>query len=180
MKNLLKVFFSRSFFSLYASQFLGIFNDNFFRSAFATFVVFDLISLSEKSRSLIVSLMVAVFMLPFLLFSATAGEITDKYRKDVIVKIVKILQFAVLLLAFWGFVFKNIWILLFVLFLLGILSAVLSPVKFSILPEILENEELICANSLIQAGTYLSIISGVIAGSAVYQSDRTLLFIILA
>ncbi len=180
MKNLLKVFFSRSFFSLYAAQFLGIFNDNFFRSAFATFVVFDLVSLSEKSRSLIVSLMVAVFMLPFLLFSATAGEITDKYRKDVIVKIVKILQFAVLLLAFWGFVFKNIWILLFVLFLLGVLSAVLSPVKFSILPEILENDDLICANSLIQAGTYLSIVSGVIAGSALYQSDRTLLFIILA
>ncbi|MDD5021804.1 MAG: MFS transporter [Endomicrobiaceae bacterium] len=179
MKNLLKLFFSRPFFSLYIAQFLGVFNDNFFRSAFAMFVVFELISLTEKSKSLIVSLMVALFMLPFFLFSATAGEFIDKYRKDYILKAVKILQFLVVIIAIFGFVFKNIWLLLFVLFLLGVLAALLSPLKFSILPEILENKDLVCANSLIQAGTYISMVLGVIFGSMLYHFDKTLLLVIL-
>ncbi|GAB1401888.1 hypothetical protein MASR1M68_07990 [Elusimicrobiota bacterium] len=179
MKNLVKILFSRSFFSLYTAQFLGLFNDNFFRSAFATFVVFDLVSLAEANRALILSLMVALFMLPFFLFSATAGEFIDKYRKDSILKIIKILQFLVVIIAIFGFVFKSIWMLLLVLFLLGVLSAVLSPLKFSILPEILENKDLVCANSLIQAGTYISIVLGVIFGSVVYHFDKTWLFVIL-
>lgn len=179
MKNLLKILFSRSFFSLYTAQFLGLFNDNFFRSAFATFIVFDLISIAEQSRSLIVSLMVALFMLPFFLFSATAGEFIDKYRKDSILKIIKILQFLVVIIAIFGFAFKSISLLLIVLFLSGILATVLSPLKFSILPEILENKDLVCANSLIQAGTYISMVLGIIFGSAIYHFDKTWLFIIL-
>ena len=83
MKNLIKVFFNKSFFPFYISQFLGTFNDNFFRTALATFVRLGSIPFAENTRILITSLLITIFMLPYFLFSATSGEISDKYRKDV-------------------------------------------------------------------------------------------------
>ncbi|MDD3922938.1 MAG: MFS transporter [Endomicrobiaceae bacterium] len=179
MKNLIKTIFNRSYFPLYVAQYLGTFNDNFFRTALAAFIMFGVIPLAEKSRSLIVSLLIALFMLPFFLFSATSGELADKYSKDAIIKIVKLLQLFVAMLAVAGFMLQNVWILLIVLFLMGILSTVFSPVKFSVLPEILEHDQLIAGNSLIQAGTYISMLQGIICGSIICSFDSKWLFIIM-
>jgi len=179
MKNLIKVLFNRAYFPIYISQFLGTFNDNFFRTALATFIMFGAIPLTESGRAFTASILVALFMLPFFLFSAVAGELADKYGKDVIIKLVKVSQLMVAILAIIGFLLHNVWLLLAVLFIMGVLSAVLSPAKFSVLPEILEHEDLVAGNSLIQAGTYISMLFGILCGSLIYVVDKKWMFLIL-
>ena len=92
MLSLLKTFFNRSFLALFCTQYLGAFNDNFFRTAMATFITYKVADMSAGSKSVVVSLAVALFMLPFFLFSAVAGEMADKLRKDVLIKATKGLE----------------------------------------------------------------------------------------
>ena len=178
MKNLIKVFFNKSFFPFYISQFLGTFNDNFFRTALATFVMLGAIPFAENTRILITSLLITIFMLPYFLFSATSGEISDKYRKDVVMKIVKGLQFLLAFVALLGFLLQNIWILLAVLFFMGLLSTIFSTAKYSAVPELLEHDNLIAGNSLIQCGMYVSMLLGIICGALVYLVNVKWLYII--
>ena len=99
MKNLIKVFFNKGYFAFCISQFLSVFNDHFFRIALATYIMLGPTSLSTGAKYFFASFLIAVFMVPSLLFSATAGEIADRYRKDIVIRIVKLAQ---LLLAFIG------------------------------------------------------------------------------
>ncbi|WP_413853511.1 MFS transporter [Candidatus Ruminimicrobium bovinum] len=178
LKNLIKVLFSRSYIYFYISQFLGTFNDNFFRIALIIFLIFTPLSLSLNTRYIIASFLIALFMLPSLLFSAVAGEIADKYEKDYLIRRIKFLQLIVALIAVIGFTVSNIWILLICIFLMGTLSALLGPIKFSILPEILEKDKLIAGNSLIQIGTYAAMFLGILFGSFTYFVDTKILFIV--
>ena len=98
MFSLLKTFFNRSFLSLFFTQYLGAFNDNFFRTAMATFITYKVSDMSASDKSVVVSLAVALFMLPFFLFSAMAGEIADKIRKDLLIKLTKALEVVIVLL----------------------------------------------------------------------------------
>lgn len=177
MKNLLRVFFNKGYLAFYLSQFFGIFNDNFFRIALAIYILGST-SLSYSSRYFLASILIAVFMLPSLLFSATAGEIADKYRKDVVIKIVKLAQLLLAFVAMVGFLLQSVTILLITLFLAGIISALFSPAKFSVIPELLEYDQLVAGNSLVQAGTYFAILLGNICGILVYSVDERLLFLI--
>ena len=167
MLSLIKTLFSRSFFALFCTQFLGAFNDNFFRTAMATFITYKATTMSAGDRSAIVSLAVALFMLPFFLFSALAGELADKYRKDILIKSAKAFEIVIVLLAGAGFLINNIPLLLFVLFLMGTQSAFFGPVKYSILPDILKEKQLIAGNGIIEAGTYASILQGIIFGGII-------------
>ena len=167
MLSLIKTLFNRSFFALFCTQYLGAFNDNFFRTAMATFITYKITTMTVWNRSAIVSLAVALFMLPFFLFSALAGELADKYRKDVLIKFTKAFEILIVLLAGFGFLTSNIPLLLFVLFLMGTQSSFFGPVKYSILPDILEAKQLIAGNGLIEAGTYGSILQGVICGGII-------------
>lgn len=179
MKNLIQVFFGKQYFYFYISQFLGIFNDNFFRIALVTYIMLnDTFSYTQSTRLFIASSLIAVFMLPALLFSATAGEIADKYRKDTIIKLVKIAQLLVAFVAIACFLLKSIWLLVVVLFVSGILSVLLSNTKFSAVPELLEEDNLVVGNSLIQAGTYIAILLGNICGILVYSVNKKWLFLI--
>lgn len=178
MKKITKIFFNKTYFSFYVAQFLGIFNDNFFRIALSTYIMLGTSYFSPETRYLIVSSLISVFMLPALLFSAVSGEIADKYRKDIVIKTVKIARLFLVLVAVAGFLLNNVWILLAVLFLMGVFSAVFAPVKYGVLPEILEHEQLVAGNSLIQAGTYVSILLGIICGILVYSVDKNLLLLI--
>lgn len=167
MISLLKTFFNRAFLALFCTQYLGAFNDNFFRTAMATFVTYKVTSMSSESKSVVVSLAVALFMLPFFLFSAMAGELADKFRKDVLIKTTKGLEVVIALLAGIGFLTTNIPMLLGVLFLMGTQSAFFGPVKYSILPDILGEKQLIAGNGIIEAGTYGSILQGTIFGGLI-------------
>ena len=175
MLSLLKTFFNRSFFALFCTQYLGAFNDNFFRTAMATFIMYKVTSMTPGNKSVIVSLAVALFMLPFFLFSALAGELADKFRKDILVKATKGLEVIVVLLAGAGFLTTNVPLLLFVLFLMGTQSAFFGPVKYSILPDILDEKQLIAGNGIIEAGTYGAILQGTILGGIIIVANEYLL-----
>ncbi len=175
MLSLLKTFFNRSFFALFCTQYLGAFNDNFFRTAMATFIMYKVTSMTPENKSVIVSLAVALFMLPFFLFSALAGELADKFRKDILIKATKGLEVIVVLLAGAGFLTTNVPLLLFVLFLMGTQSAFFGPVKYSILPDILGEEQLIAGNGIIEAGTYGAILQGTILGGIIIVANEYLL-----
>ncbi len=179
MKNLIKIFFSRQYLYFYISQLLGIFNDNFFRIALVTYIMLDNKSFyAQTTRLFIASSLIAVFMLPSLLFSATAGEIIDKYRKDIIIKLVKLAQFLVAFIVIACFLLKSIWCLVIVLFVSGILSVLLNNTKFSAVPELLNKDNLVLGNSLIQAGTYIAILLGNVCGILVYSVNKKWLFFI--
>ncbi len=172
MVSLLKTFFNRSFFALFCTQYLGAFNDNFFRTAMATFITYKVTSMSAGSKSVVVSLAVALFMLPFFLFSALAGELADKYRKDILIKATKVLEVVIVSLAGIGFLTTNVPLLLSVLFLMGTQSAFFGPVKYSILPDMLEKKQLIAGNGIIEAGTYGSILQGTIFGGIIIVANE--------
>lgn len=167
MLSLLKTFFKRSFLSLFFTQYLGAFNDNFFRVAMVTFVTYKVTTISAQSKSVIVSVAAALFMLPYFLFSALAGEIADKFSKDKLIKATKMLEVFIVLLAGFGFLSGNIPLLLFVLFLMGTQSTFFGPVKYSILPDILDKKQLIAGNGIIEAGTYGAILQGTILGGLI-------------
>ncbi|MBR3631682.1 MAG: acyl-[Elusimicrobiaceae bacterium] len=176
MFALLKTFFNRSFLALFCTQYLGAFNDNFFRTAMATFITYKVTSMSAGSKSVIVSLAVALFMLPFFLFSALAGELADKFRKDILIKAIKGLEVVIVLLAGVGFLTTNVPLLLGILFLMGAQSAFFGPVKYSILPDILGEKQLISGNGIIEAGTYGSILQGTVFGGLIITVTHIDLF----
>ena len=175
MLALLKTFFNRGFLSLFCTQYLGAFNDNFFRTALATFVTYKVITITPQSKTVIVSLAVALFMLPFFLFSAIAGELADKIRKDILIKWTKGLEVLIAVLAGIGFLTVNVPLLLGVLFLMGTQSAFFGPVKYSILPDILDKKQLIAGNGIIEAGTYGSILQGTIFGGIIITLNENFL-----
>lgn len=175
MLSLIKTFFKRSFFSLFCTQYLGSFNDNFFRTAMATFITYKITTIADGDKSVIVSLAVALFMLPYFLFSAMAGELADKFSKDKLIKATKVLEVIIALLAGFGFLITNVPLLLFVLFLMGTQSSFFGPAKYSILPDILDKKQLIAGNGLIEAGTYASILQGTIFGGLIITLNEMFL-----
>ncbi len=163
--ELLKTFFKRNFIALWAAQYLGAFNDNLFRFALITYVTYTLAAvIAPESAKIIVSLSIGLFTLPFFIFSSTAGEIADKYSKSTMIKILKFTELVIVCLAILGFYLQSAYFLLFVLFLTGVQSAFFGPVKYSVLPEILEEKDLIAGNGLIEAGTFASILMGTVLG----------------
>lgn len=178
MKKIIKTFFNKAFFSFYVSQFLGIFNDSFFRIALATYIMLSVGMFAEGTKYFLVTSLVAVFVLPSLLFSATAGEIADKYRKDIVIKVSKLAQLLLAFVGIAGFLMHNVWILLIVLFLEGTIAAVFNTTKYSVIPELLEHEQLVAGNSFVQAGNYFAALLGIICGVLVYSVDKKWLFLI--
>lgn len=162
--DLLHLLKERRFLSLFFTQFTGAFNDNLFRMGLITLVIYQAEGLSTSARETIVTVALGLFMLPFFLFSATAGQLADKFSKTRLVQCLKGAELAVMTLAAIGFIFKMPYFLLAMLFLRGIESAFFGPVKYSILPAQLKEEELVAANGLIGAGTFIAILLGTILG----------------
>ncbi|MCL2888585.1 MAG: acyl-[ACP]--phospholipid O-acyltransferase [Elusimicrobia bacterium] len=167
MKSLIRIIFRRSFLSFYITQYLGAFNDNLFRNALAAFVTYKITTMSQDGKSVMVSLAVGLFMLPYFLFSSTAGELADKYRKDLLIKIIKFSELLTVMLIIAGFYLHSPYLLLFVLFLTGTQAAFFGPVKYSVLPDVLKEDELIAGNGLVEAGTYGAILQGTILGGVI-------------
>ncbi len=178
MKKIIKAFFNKAFFSFYVSQFLGIFNDSFFRIALATYIMLSVGMFADGTKYFLVTSLVAVFVLPSLLFSAVSGEIADKYRKDTIIKVSKLVQLLLAFAGIAGFLMHNVWILLIVLFLEGTVAALFNTTKYAVIPELLEHEQLVAGNSFVQAGNYFAALLGIICGVLVYSVDKKWLFLI--
>lgn len=175
--NFLKLFFYKPFLGVNITQFFDTFCNNFLRNAITAAVIFGVIDV--KDNTTISSLMVGILMLPSFLFMATAGEIVDKYPKDLVIKIVKIIQLFATIIACIGFTYNNIWVLLIALFLMGTFATFLSTAKYSILPDILPKNNLLAANGLLQMMVFLAILSGTILGGMFFSDKSCALYIIL-
>src|SRR5690606_36683340 len=112
-----------------------------------------------------------LFILQYFIFSATAGEIAEKYERSHLIRYLKILEIIIILLGTIGFLLGNLWILLFALFLMGTQSTFFGPIKYAILPEVLKPDEPMSGNALFQSGTSLAILFGMILGGAVIAAS---------
>lgn len=156
---------TRRFLPLFLTQFLGAFNDNLFKNALVALVTYRLVSEAGEAGQVHVILAGAFFILPFFLFSATAGQFADKYDKAIMARYTKIGEVVIMVAACGAFFLANVWFLQFILFLLGIQAAFFGPIKYALLPQHLEENELISGNAYIEAGTFLAILLGTIVGN---------------
>ncbi|MBL8332726.1 MAG: MFS transporter [Rubrivivax sp.] len=153
----------RRFAPFFWVQFLGAGNDNLFKFAFTVMVTFQLqVSwLPAEQAGLVIG---ALFILPFVLFSATSGQLADKYDKAILIRFVKSLEIAIMALAGWGFVMQHVPALLLCVFLMGLHSTLFGPVKFAYLPQHLSERELTGGNGMVEMGTFVSILLGNVVG----------------
>ncbi len=154
----------RRFGPFFGVQFLGAFNDNVFKNALVIMLTFQAASMTTMSSGLLVNLCAGLFILPFFLFSATAGQLADKYEKAFVTRLVKIFEIVIMIVGALGFYWLNLELLLIALFMMGMHSTMFGPVKYAYLPQHLKKEELVGGNGLIDAGTFIAILLGTILG----------------
>jgi 1-acyl-sn-glycerol-3-phosphate acyltransferase len=155
----------RRFAPFFWTQALGAFNDNAFRNALLMLVAFQM-GLGDRTVSLYTNFAPALFIIPFFLFSATAGQLAEKFEKTRIIRAVKLFEIAAMVVAAVGFYTHHVSLLLVVLFMMGMHSTVFGPIKYAILPQALKPAELVGGNGLVEMGTQLAILIGMIAGNA--------------
>jgi acyl-[acyl-carrier-protein]-phospholipid O-acyltransferase/long-chain-fatty-acid--[acyl-carrier-protein] ligase len=158
---------SRRFGPLFACQFLSAFNDNAVRNALALMIAYRADAASQLSAQLLIPLAAGLFMLPFFLCSATAGQIADESDKAWLIRLIKLLEIPVMLAAAGAVLAGSESVLLALLFTMGIQAAFLGPLKYAILPDLLAPEELLLGNAFIEAGTFAAILLGAIAGMVI-------------
>ncbi len=154
---------TRRFAPFFWTQFQGALNDNVFKNALVILFAFGAGG-STLSTDTLVNLAGGIFILPFFLFSATAGQLADKLEKSRIIRAVKLLEIGIMSVAAVGFAFGSVAVLLAALFLMGVHSTLFGPVKYSILPQHLREEELVGGNALIEGATFVAILVGTIVG----------------
>ena len=153
----------RRFAPFFWTQFLGAGNDNLFKFAFTVMVTYQL-QVSWLPPALAGLAIGALFILPFLLFSATSGQLADKFDKKRLIGFVKAFEIAIMALAGWGFMAANVPVLLACVFLMGLHSTLFGPVKFAYLPQHLNERELTGGNGMVEMGTFVAILLGNVAG----------------
>lgn len=155
----------RRFAPFFWTQALGAFNDSAFRNAMVMLAAVQM-GLPDREVSLYTNLAPALFILPYFLFSATAGQLAEKFEKTRIIRYVKLFEIAAMALAAWGFHTHNLPLLLSVLFMMGVHSTVFGPIKYAILPQALKPTELVGGNGMVEMGTQLAILIGMVAGNS--------------
>ncbi len=154
----------RRFAPFFATQFLGAFNDNIFRNGLIIVITFQGVNVFGFGASQLANVAGAMFILPFFLFSATSGQLADKYEKSRLMRIIKAIEISLMVLAAIAFMNHSYAVLFAVLFLMGCQSTLFGPVKYAYLPQQLGTTELVGGNALVESGTYLAIIFGLIIG----------------
>lgn len=155
----------------FGTQALGAFNDNIFKNGLAAMLVFHSSQIAGLNTNQVVNLSAMVFILPFFLFSALFGQIADKYEKSVQIRRIKLFEIVIMLLATLGFWLNSLPLLLGVLFLLGFQSTMFGPIKYGIIPQVLDRRELVGGNALVEMGTFVAILAGTIAGPLLMGID---------
>jgi 1-acyl-sn-glycerol-3-phosphate acyltransferase len=156
----------RRFAPFFWTQFSGAANDNLFKFAFTVMVTYQL-QVGWMPPALAGLVIGALFILPFLLFSATSGQLTDKYDKTTVIRFVKNLEIGIMLLAAWGFWHESVAVLLACTCLMGLHSTLFGPVKFAYLPQVLDERELTGGNGMVEMGTFVAILLGNVAGGVI-------------
>jgi MFS family permease len=156
----------RRFAPFFGAQFLGAFNDNLFKTALVTAITYDAASWTDISPGLLNNLIAGLFILPFVLASATAGQIADKFDKAAVMRAVKLMEIAIMGVAAAGWLTHSLWLLVAAIVGMGLHSTIFGPVKHSYLPQHLADGELIGGNGMVQMGTFVGILTGQLAGAA--------------
>ncbi len=153
----------RRFAPFFWTQFAGAANDNLFKFALTVLVTYQL-HVAWLPPALAGVVIGALFILPFVLFSATSGQLADKFDKTTVIRLVKNLEIAIMALAAWAFVAVQVPVLLACVFLMGLHSTLFGPVKYAYLPQVLDERELTGGNGVVEAGTFVAILLGNVAG----------------
>ena len=153
----------RRFAPFFWTQFSGAANDNLFKFAFTVMVTYQL-SVGWLPPAMAGLVIGALFIFPFLIFSATSGQLTDKFDKAKIIRFVKNFEILVMLLASWGFYADQVVVLLACTFMMGLHSTLFGPVKFAYMPQVLSERELTGGNGMVEMGTFVAILLGNVAG----------------
>ena len=161
----------RRFAPFFATQFLGALNDNIFRNGLVILITFQGVVVAGMDHNQLANVAAGLFILPFFLFSATAGQFADKYEKSMLIRRVKMLEILLMVLAGITLITESYSLLLLVLFLMGCQSTMFGPVKYAYLPQQLADHELVGGNALVESGTYIAIILGLIAGGIAVGDD---------
>ena len=155
---------------LFLTQFLGAFNDNLFKSALVTLITFDLAAKYDLNAPVLITVVAGLFILPFFLFSSLAGQISDKYEKSRLIRIIKLVEIILMALTAAAFHYVQLWWLIALLFLMGAQSTFFGPLKYSVLPQLLREDELVAGNGLVNAGTNVAILTGTLCGGLFIMS----------
>ena len=160
---------SRRFLPFFLTQLLGAFNDNIFKQSLILAILYKLSSGADSS--LLVNLCALLFILPFFLFSALGGQFGEKFAKDSLIRTIKFAEILIMLAGAAGVLLNHLPLMLAVLFCMGSQSALFGPVKYSILPQHLREDELVGGNALVEMGTFLAILAGTIGAGIMMASS---------
>jgi 1-acyl-sn-glycerol-3-phosphate acyltransferase len=155
----------RRFAPFFWTQFLGAFNDNVFKIALLTVLTYDALTWTTMDVGFLNNLIPGLFILPFVLFSATSGQFADKFEKGKIARYVKLLEIAIMCVAAIGWMTHQLWILIAAVAGMGLHSTLFGPVKYAYLPQHLRNDELVGGNGVVEMGTFVGILMGEILGA---------------
>lgn len=162
---------------MFITQFMGAFNDNLFKQALLLVLTYNVASQMGMEISTLNNLAAMLFILPYFLFSALAGQLADKYEKSKLTVNIKILEIVIMVIAVFGFFMQLYWLLFVALFLLGTQSTFFGPIKYAYLPQVMHEDELVGANGLFQMGTSLSILLGMIVAGVLTQLTNAYVWI---
>ncbi|RBP49600.1 MFS transporter [Arenicella xantha] len=167
---------SKRFLPYFCTQFLGAFNDNIYRNAFAILITYFL---AKENQGVIINIALVAFILPYFLFGAIAGQLADKYEKARLIRYIKLAEIVIMLMGSLALYFHHVPFMLFVLFALGSQSAFFGPIKYSILPQHVSPDEILDANAYVESGTFIAILLGTILGGTL-ASDLSYQYALMA
>jgi MFS family permease len=153
----------RRFLPLFATQFLNAFNDNFYKMTMVILVTFTIYK-DPETEAWFNALAGGLFILPFFLFSALAGQLADSTDKTKMIRLIKTAEIAIMIVGSVGIWFHNVPVMLLALFAMGVHSTFFGPIKYAILPQHLEEDEVLAGTGWVEAGTYIAILGGTIVG----------------
>ena len=171
-KSQFNLFFQRRFLPFFVTQFLGAFNDNLFKNSLLVIVVSSAMAGSDSTTNFTTNLAAGLFILPYFLFSTTAGLLADKYDKALLIRRIKIAEIIIMLAGCYALWSLNITLMLAILFCLGTQSSFFGPIKYSIIPQHLDNSELLGANAQVGMGTFVSILLGTLIGGWIVTMEQ--------
>jgi 1-acyl-sn-glycerol-3-phosphate acyltransferase len=171
--NQFRLLRQRRFLPFFLTQALGAFNDNVYKNVFVILVTFGVVSGLGFDAQVLSNLAGGVFILPYLLFSGLAGQLADRFDKTRVIQLVKVAEIPIMALAALGLAISSVTLLLLALFLLGVHSTFFAPAKYGLLPQVLQDAEIVGGNALLETGTFLAILLGTLfAGVLVARGEH--------
>lgn len=167
---------TRRFLPLFITLFLGAFNDNLFKMAMVTVITYELAAKMGLNAGILNPMAAGLFILPFMLFSAFAGQLADKYEKSRQIRTIKFIEIGIMALGAISFYFSIVSLMFVTLFMLGLQSTFFGPLKYSILPCHLKPNELMGGNALVETATFISILMGNVVGGLLILTDNGVLW----